>query len=173
MPSTPKAIISSKNARTLLGSAPSNSVVLVVTRKPRHRFADAFHRDVVPALAADGEIVVLPLAVHVDGERQILARLEQVELLLQQQRVGAQVNVLLARDQPLDDLLDLRMQQRLAAGNATIGVPHSSTALKHSSGRQLRLQDVRGILDLAAARARQVAAEQRLQHQHQRILLPP
>jgi hypothetical protein len=34
IPSTPRSIISSKNARTALGSAPSNSVVLVVTRKP-------------------------------------------------------------------------------------------------------------------------------------------
>src|SRR4051812_12571154 len=35
MPSTPKPIISSKNERTELGSAPSKSVVFVVTRKPR------------------------------------------------------------------------------------------------------------------------------------------
>ena len=34
MLSTPASINSSKCARTLLGSAPSNSVVLVVTRKP-------------------------------------------------------------------------------------------------------------------------------------------
>jgi hypothetical protein len=35
MPSTPRAIISSKNARMLLASAPSTAVVFVVTRKPR------------------------------------------------------------------------------------------------------------------------------------------
>ena len=40
-------------------------------------------------------------------------------------------------------------------------------------GGQLALQDVGRVLDLAAAGAGQVAAEQRLQHQHQRILLPP
>ena len=34
MPSTPRSIISSKKARTELGSKPSKSVVLVVTRKP-------------------------------------------------------------------------------------------------------------------------------------------
>ncbi len=49
-------------------------MVLVVTRKPRFDgFLDAFHRDVVSAFAADGEIVVLALAVQVDGEGQILA----------------------------------------------------------------------------------------------------
>ena len=35
MPSTPRFIISSKNSRILNGEAPSNSVVFVVTRKPR------------------------------------------------------------------------------------------------------------------------------------------
>ena len=58
-------------------------------------------------------------------------------------------------------------------GIDTIGVPHSSTALKHCSGVSSRLQNMRRILDLAAARARQVAAKQRLQHQHQRIPLAP
>ena len=35
MPSTPRSIISSKNSRIRSGEAPSKSVVLVVTRKPR------------------------------------------------------------------------------------------------------------------------------------------
>ncbi len=35
MPSTPTAIISSKNCRIRRGDAPSKSVVFVVTRKPR------------------------------------------------------------------------------------------------------------------------------------------
>ena len=110
MPSTPSSIISSKKARTLLGSAPSNSVVLVVTRKPRFSASRiAVHRDVVAALAADREIVVLVLPVQVHAEGQVLARLEEVDLFLQQQRVGAQVDVLLPRHQALDDLVDLRV----------------------------------------------------------------
>ena len=128
-------------------------------------------RDVVSAFAADGEIVMLALAVHVDGERQILARLEEIDLLFQQQRVGAQVDVLLARDQALDDLVDLRMHQRLAAGNGD----HRRAALVHRAEaflrREVLLEHVRRILDFAAAGARQVAAKQRLQHQHQRIAL--
>ena len=38
-------------------------------------------------------------------------------------------------------------------------------------GGKLLLQDVRGILNLAAAGARQIAAQQWLQHQHERIVL--
>ena len=70
MPSTPSSIISSKNARTLFGSAPSKSVVFVVTRKPRCTASRiAVDGDLVAAFAADGEVVVLALAVHVDARR--------------------------------------------------------------------------------------------------------
>ena len=115
--------------------------------------------------------MVLAFAVHVDRECQVLARLEQVDLFLEQQRVGAEVDVLLARDQAVDDLGDLRMHQRLAAGDGH----HRRAALVDRAeallGREVLLEHVRGILDLAAAGASQVAAEQRLQHQHQRIAL--
>ena len=53
----------------------------------------------------------------------------------------------------------------------TMGAPHSSTARKHSSGREILLQDVGRVLDFAASRAGQVAAEQRLEHEHERVLL--
>ena len=99
------------------------------------------------------------LAVHVYGKRQVLARLEQVQLFLQQQGIGAQVDVLLPRHQPLDDLGDLRMQQRLAARNRH----HRRAALVHRLEalfrRELLLQNVRRILNLPASRARQVAAK--------------
>ena len=91
------------------------------------RFADAVDRDLVAAFAADGEIVVLLLAVQVDAEGQVLARLEEVDLFLQQQRVGAEVDVLLARHQAFDDLVDLRVHQRLAAGDGD----HRGAALVH------------------------------------------
>ena len=135
------------------------------------RFFHAFNGLIVSTFAADREIVVLTLAVHVDGKRQVLARLEQIELFLEQQRVGAEIDIFLARHQAFHDLADLRVHQRLAAGNAH----HGCAALIHGSEALLRreffLQDVRRILDLAAARARQVTAKQRLQHQHQRIAL--
>ena len=70
MPSTPSCIISSKKARTLLASAPSNSVVLVVTRKPRltaSRIASG--GDVIAAFPANGEIVMFFLAIDVHAEK--------------------------------------------------------------------------------------------------------
>ena len=114
---------------------------------------------------------MLALPVHVDGEGQILAGLEQVNLLFQQQRIGAEINVFLARDQAFDNLADLRMQQRLAARDRhrrRAAFVHRAEAFLR---RELRLQNMSGILDLAASGASQIAAEQRLQHQHQRILL--
>jgi hypothetical protein len=53
----------------------------------------------------------------------------------------------------------------------TMGAPHSSTAAKHSSGVSCFLRMCGRILHLAAAGAGQVAAEERLKHQHQRIAL--
>ena len=58
------------------------------------------------------------LAVHVDAEGQIFRRLKLIDLFLQQQGVGAEVDVFLAGDESFDDFLDLRVQQRLAAGDA-------------------------------------------------------
>ncbi len=109
MPSTPRLIISSKKARTLLGSAPSKSVVLVVTRKPRltaSRMPSS--GDVEAAFAADGEIVVILLAVHVDAEGEIFAGLEEVDFFLEQQGVGAEIDVFFPGDEALDDFVDLR-----------------------------------------------------------------
>ena len=114
---------------------------------------------------------MLALAVQVDGEGEVLARLEQRDLFLEQQRVGAEVDVFLARDQAFDDLVDLRMHQRFAAGDGDHGRAAFVDGFKTFFGRKVFLENVRRILDLAAARAGQVAAEQRLQHQDQRVAL--
>jgi hypothetical protein len=75
------------------------------------------HRNVVAAFAAHREVVMLALSIHVNGEAQVLARLEQMQLFFQQERIGAQVDVLLSRYQALNDLANLRMHQRFAARN--------------------------------------------------------
>ena len=115
--------------------------------------------------------MLIALAVHVDGEGQVLRRREQVELLAEEQRVGAEVNVLLARDQAGDDLGDLRVHQRLAAGDGD----HRGAAFLDRAetfvGREVLLEDVRGVLDFAAAGAGEVAAEERLEHQDERVAL--
>ena len=56
-------------------------------------------------------------------------------------------------------------------GIATIGAPHSSTASRQSLTDRRWLRIGSGIIDLAAADAGEIAAEQRLQHQHERIAL--
>src|SRR5689334_20807165 len=93
MPSTPIAITSSKKRATRSGSAPSNKVQLMLIRKPRS----------------------LAVQMHVPAE--IRVRLVLVELLLEQQRVGAEIDELLAGQDALDDLRHLLVQQRLAAGD--------------------------------------------------------
>ena len=69
MPSTPSAIISSKNARTLFGiGAVEQRGVGGDAEAARHRFAHTIDRQVVAALLAHREIVMFLLAVH-DGRR--------------------------------------------------------------------------------------------------------
>ena len=132
-------------------------------------FADAFDGEFVAAFLADGEIVVLVLPIHVHRKAEVFAGLEEMEFFLQQQGVGAEIDVFFARDQPFDDFVDFGMHQRFAAGDGD----HRRAAFVHRFEalfrRQVHFQNVRRILNLAAARARQVAAEQRLQHEDQRI----
>ena len=132
---------------------------------------DAFDSDVPSAFAADGEVVLLALAVEMHGEGEVLRRREFGQAALEFERVGAEVDVLLARDEAVDDLDDLRMQQRLAAGDRHHGRAALFDRGEALLGRELLLEDVRRILHLAAAGAGQVAAEERLQHEHQRIAL--
>src|SRR5437763_9597073 len=106
------------------------------------------------------------------GEKQVRRRLEQIELLFQQQRVGAQRDELLARDQTAHDLPDLLVDQRLAARyrhhrRATLvgGIP--ALLRRHAA-----IEDRVRIVDFSAADACEVAAEQRLEHQHQRVAFP-
>src|SRR5262249_6801282 len=68
---------------------------------------------------------------------------------------------------------DFAMQQRFAAGDHH----HGRAALLHClhafiDGQAL-VEDLRRVIDLAATGTGQVAAEQRLEHQHQRVALPP
>src|SRR5213080_2082024 len=81
----------------------------------REALQRGFNGNVVPTLAADGKIVVLALAVQMNAECEIFRGLEELNLLFQQQSIRAQINIFLARDQALDNLVDLGMHQRLAA----------------------------------------------------------
>ena len=74
---------------------------------------------------------------------------------------------------PGDDGVDFLVQQRFAAGDGD----HRSAAFIDRGqafvDRQPLIEDLVGIIDLAAARAGKVAAEQRLEHEHQRIAAAP
>ena len=135
------------------------------------RFLDAFDCDVVSAFAANGKVVVLALAIEVDREGEVLRRRELGQTPFQLERVGAEVDVFLARDEAVDDLNNLRMQQRLAAGNGDHGRAAFFDRGEALLGRELLFENVRRILHLAATGAGQVAAEERLKHQHKRIAL--
>src|SRR5581483_4525748 len=112
-------------------------------------------------------------AVQVHAERQVVRRGELVEARFEPDRIGAQVDELLARDQAAHDLVDLRMQQRLAAGNRDDRRTALLDRREALFGAEVTAQHLDRVLDLAAAAAGQIAAEERLEHQHERVLLAP
>src|SRR5262249_56101827 len=81
----------------------------------RLRDLDCRYGAIENALLAHRLVVVLLETVEVDREEQIGRGLEQVQLLFEQQGVGAQRYELLARDDTFDDLADLLVDQRLPA----------------------------------------------------------
>ncbi len=74
---------------------------------------------------------------------------------------------------PSDDLADLPVDQRLAAGNGDHRRAAFVDRVEAFLYRKALVQNRVGIIDLAAAEARQIASEQRLQHEHERIALAP
>src|SRR6202008_768595 len=102
-------------------------------------------------------------------EEQIGRGLEQIELLLQQQRVGAERDEFFARNQAAHDLADLLVDQRLAAGDRDHRRAAFVGGIPAFLRRHAAIEDRVGIVYLAAADAGEVAAEQRIKHEHQRI----
>ena len=128
---------------------------------------------VIDAVPADRQVMLLPEPVHVDAERQILGRSVIVQLTLQQDGVGAEIDVLLPLDQPLHDERHFRVDERLPARDAhdrRAALFRRRPALLR---RQALVQDMIGILNLPAAGARKVAAKQGLQHEDERVPLDP
>ena len=138
--------------------------------KPRlPRSPDGRNRHVVDSLAADRLVMFLARPVEMHRKRQIGGRLEPRQHLLEFERVGAEVEVFAPGHDPRHDFLNLRVEQRFAARNGN----HRSTALIHCAeallGCEVRAENLRGLLNLAAPSAGEIAAKERLQHQHQRI----
>ena len=112
-------------------------------------------------------LLARPVQVHRKGQ---VGRWREVrEHLLELKRVGAEVEILFAGHDPRHDLLDLRMKQRLAAGNRhdrrTTFIHRRETLL----GREVRPQHFGRMLDLTAAATGEIATKERLEHQHERI----
>ena len=134
---------------------------------------DRSHGAIVHAFLADRTVMLFPPAIQMHGPGEVRARLEQVHLLFQQQRIGADDDEFLPRDAGFHNLVDFLVQQRLSTGDHH----HRRAAFIHRlqafGDRQALVQNLGGIVDLAAAGAGEVAAEQWLQHQHQRVALAP
>ncbi len=140
-----------------------------------NRLSDRRHRFVVDTLPTYRVVMLFAQPIHVDAEAEVLRRREQppLQLLFEEDGIGAEVDVLLALDQLLDQAANIRIHQRLAAGDGYHRRPafvHGAQALLEG---QLPLQDMGGVLDLAASGAGQIAAEKGLEHEHERIALAP
>src|SRR4029077_20686465 len=122
-------------------------------------------------LPVHGFVVPLAVAVQMYREREIRRRRVLIELLLEQERVRAEIDELLARDDALDYLRHILVDQRLAARYRHDGRAALVDGLERVLDRHALAQDLVRIVDLAAPRAREVALEQRLEHQHERIAL--
>src|SRR3546814_18169199 len=92
-----------------------------------------------------------------------------MQLLLEQQRVRAEIDELPPCDDAGDDLLDLLMQQRLAARDGHDGRAAFVDRRKTLRNTQPPVQNGVGIVDLAAAGAGQVATAQRIEHEDERM----
>ena len=115
--------------------------------------------------------MVLALAVYMDGEGKIFAGLKQVQLFLEQQRVGAHVNVLFTFNQSGNNFVNAGVHKRLAARDGYYRCAAFLHGLEAFFRRKLLFEDVGRVLDLATTCAGKVAAEQRLQHEDERIAL--
>jgi len=136
-------------------------VVLVVTRKPASR---AF-------LIASTAVVNLAHAVEMDDERHAVAWLEDVEVLLEAQRVRAEIDVLTEVEHAGHHVLDALVDERLASADRDHRGGALCTCVDALLDGQPRL--VRLVLaDLPAADARDIAGERRLEHEDERVALP-
>ena len=125
------------------------------------------------SVAADGGVVLVAQAIEMHGQGQIGAGLIVVQMLLQQQGVGAQIDELLAGDDGGDDLRHFRVDQRFPARYRD----HRCRALRHRGQAFIETQppveSLLRVVDLATSGAGEVTAEEGLEHQHQWIALFP
>src|ERR1700729_1688480 len=126
---------------------------------------------VVDAWLADRLVMHLLVAVEMDRPGEIGARLVLIDLLFEQQRIGADDRKFFARNDALDDLRQVSVQQRLPPRHNDYGRATLIDRGQRILNGDPFVKNGVGIVDLAAAGASEVATEQRLEHQHERIAL--
>ena len=110
-------------------------------------------------------------AVEVYVDQQPAAGTKAVDFLRQERAVGAKVDVFPPHDEALDQHLDFRVDQRLAAADAHDRRPALVGRGQAPLDRQPAVHRVGVLADSSAAGAGEVAGVQRFKHQHQRKLL--
>src|ERR1700733_1169109 len=135
-------------------------------RKP-----DCRDRLVIDSLLADRLIVPLPIAVQMDRKCQVRRRLVFVNVLGEQNRIGAQVDEFLACHDAGDDLRHFLMNQWLAAWNGYDGRATFVHRAQCVFQTHALLENLLGVIDLPAPGAGEIALKQRLEHQNQRVAL--
>lgn len=134
------------------------------------RFFNGFDGSFKSAIAADGLIMMLAVAVEVNAKGEIFRGLKEIHFLLQQQRVGAKINVFFPRDETIDDFVDFIVDEGFATGDAD----HRSTALISGGpallGREAFIKNVVRVLDFSATGTGEITAEKRLEHEHEGIV---
>ena len=132
---------------------------------------DGRNRPVVDARLADRLVVHLLVAVEMDRPVEVAIGLVAIDVFFQQQRIGADGHELAARDGAFDDLRQFLVQQRLAAGDDDDRGAAFVDRAEAVGQRQPLVEDLVGIVDLAAAGAGEIAPEQRFEHQDQRVFV--
>ena len=95
--------------------------------------------------------------------------LKEVEFAFEEKGVGAEIDVFFAGDESLDDFIDLGMDEGFAAGDGN----HGGTALVRGRPALFRseafAENVIRVLDFAAPGAGEVATEEGLEHENERV----
>ena len=136
---------------------------------PCNRLLDSLEGDFVGSVPTDGGVVFRFETVHVNAEGEVFGRFEEIDFSLEKKGVRAEINVFFACDESFDDLVDFRMDQWFATGDRD----HGGSALIGGGpalfGGQPFIENVVRVLDFATARTSEVATEEGLEHEDERV----
>ena len=154
-------------------AAPENSGIGADPIPPIQRLLQSRHRLLKHPGAGHRFVVLFLHPVQMNHPAQILGRQNLVHHPLQKQPVGAAIDEILFRHQPVDDFVDTRMDRRFAPGDRHDRRPRFLDRGDGLIHRHHLIQHRLVLPDPPAADAGQVAHLQRLQHRNQRKPPPP